>query len=85
MKKIGIIIMCLLLYACSPEVPTTVVDSNNHGKQTEVRKTNTQITDYTVTEFAKHKICIIDYGGHEYMCVVNAGIVHLESCKCHKQ
>ena len=81
MKKFGIILMCLLLYACSPEVPTSAVDGDNHGKQTEVRK---HITEYTVTEFAKHRICIIDYCGHEYMCVGTGGIVHLESCKCHK-
>jgi len=84
MKKFGIIIMCLLLYACSPVASTKAVDGDNHEKQTEVRETNTPITDYTVTEFDKHKICIIDYGGHEYMCVVNAGIVHLESCRCNK-
>lgn len=65
--------MCLLLYACNPETPT------------EARKTNTRITDYTVTEFAKHKIWIIDYCGHEYMCVGTGGIVALESCKCHEQ
>lgn len=82
MKKIGIIIVCLLLYACSPEVPTTVVDGDNHEKQTEVRKTDTPISEYTVTEFAKHKIWIIDYCGHEYMCVGTGGIVHLESCRC---
>mgnify|MGYP003463060443 CR=1 FL=1 len=73
MKKIGFIIMCLLLYACNPETPT------------EARKTNTRITDYTVTEFANHRICIIEYRGHEYMCVGTGGIVALESCKCHEQ
>lgn len=84
MKKFGIIIICLLLYACSPEVPTTVVDGDNHEKQTEVRETDTPITDYTVTEFANHRIWIIEYGGHEYMGVGTGGIVHLESCKCNK-
>lgn len=63
--------MCLLLYACNPETPT------------EVGKTNTQITDYTVTVFANHRVYIIEYCGHEYMCVGTGGIVHLESCKCH--
>jgi hypothetical protein len=65
MKKIGIIIMCLLLYACNPETPAT-------------------ISEYTVTQFDNHRIWIIDYCGHEYMCVGTGGIVHLESCKCHK-
>ena len=83
MKKFGIIIMCLLLYACNPAAPTNVVD-DNHGNQTEVRKTNTKISEYTVTEFAKHKMCVIDYNGHEYLCVGNGGIVHLESCRCKK-
>jgi hypothetical protein len=84
MKEIGIIIMCLLLYACNPVASTNVVDGDNHGKQTEVRKTNTKISEYTVTEFAKHRIWIIDYCGHEYMCVGTGGIVHLESCRCNK-
>jgi hypothetical protein len=81
MKKIGIIIMCLFLYACNPVASTDAADSDIHW---EVRKTNTQISEYTVTEFAHHKIWIIDYCGHEYMCVGTGGIVHLESCKCHK-
>lgn len=84
MKKIGIIIMCLLLYACNSVSSTDAADGDNDVKQTDVRKTRTQITDYTVTEFAHHKIWIIDYCGHEYMCVGTGGIVHLESCKCHK-
>lgn len=84
MKKFGFIILCLLLYACNPGVPTNAVDDYNHGKQTEARKTDTPISDYTVTEFAKHKIWIIDYCGHEYMGVGTGGIVHLESCRCHK-
>lgn len=84
MKKIGFIILCLLLYACNPVTSTNAVDGNNHEKQTEVRTTNTQITDYTVTEFAHHRIWIIEYGGHEYMGVGTGGIVHLESCKCNK-
>lgn len=84
MKKFGIVIMCLLLYACNPVTSTNAVDGDNHGKQTEARTTNTQITDYTVTEFAKHKIWIIDYCGHEYMCAGTGGIVHLENCRCNK-
>ena len=81
MKKFGIIIMCLLLYACNPMTSTDVVDGDNHG---EVRKTNTKISEYTVTEFAKHRIWVIDYNGHEYLCVGTGGIVHLESCRCKK-
>ena len=84
MKKFGIIILCLLLYACNPVASTEAVDGDNHGKQTEARKTDTPISEYTVTEFAKHKIWIIDYCGHEYMCVGTGGIVHLESCRCNK-
>lgn len=48
MKKFGIIIMCLLLYACESAAPTWE---------------NTQITEYTVTKFANHRIWIIDYCG----------------------
>lgn len=81
MKKIGIIIMCLLLYACNPVTSTNAVDSVIHW---EARKTNTQITDYTVTEFAHHKIWIIEYRGHEYICAGTGGIEHLESCRCKK-
>ena len=79
MKKLGIIIMCLLLYACNPVVD----DGNNNENQSMTLKKNVT-SEYTVTEFAKHKIWIIDYCGHEYMCVGTGGIVHLESCRCNK-
>ena len=69
MKKFGIIIMCLLLYACESAAPTWE---------------DTQITEYTVTRFANHRIWVIDYCGHKYMCTNTGGLVHLESCKCHK-